>query len=153
MNRTIAPLLAASAFALAAAAACDAHETSEPDLTVENVWVRAPLGESDVAATYLVINNHGPADRLVAASSPAAAAVEIHTHLMDDGVMRMRKVDAVDLPAHAKTAFESGGHHLMLFGLDPAADPVPLTLQFEVFGAVTVEAPVGEGPAAAAHNH
>ena len=49
-------------------------------------------------AAFLTIRNTGPADRLLGAES-GVARTELHTHLMQDGVMRMRQVEAIEVPS------------------------------------------------------
>lgn len=123
-------------------------------LTVEQPWARATAASAKNGAAYVRLVNGGPAvDRLLAASSPAAERAELHTHLNEDGVMKMRQVAAVELPPGASVTFAPSGLHIMLFGL---AQPLkqgttfPLTLIFEKAGSrtvtVTVEGPGARGP-------
>jgi copper(I)-binding protein len=98
---------------------------------VEDPWIReAPPGR-DVTAAYLRIHNPDAEDlTLVAAASPAASRVELHEHRQENGMMRMRQVERVVVPAGETVAFAPGGLHLMLFGWDgsPAGSRVPLTM-------------------------
>ncbi len=108
-------------------------------LTVENAVARPPLGGQTTGVGYLVIRNAGDtADRLVSASSAATSSIELHTHSMTDGVMRMERVDGVDIPAHGEAVFQPKGLHLMLFNFTPAGDSAPVTLKFEMAGEATV---------------
>ncbi len=128
---------------LAAPAAADSL------LTVEDARARILL-PSRPGAAWLTIRNGGEADRLVGAESPAAARVELHTHIHEGGVMMMRKVEGIDVPAGGAAALEPGGDHLMLFGLKAGlktGDRFPLTLLFEKAGRIDVEmrvAPLAE---------
>ena len=83
---------------------------------------------------FVVIANTGRvADRLVGASSPAAGAVEIHHMSTAGGVMSMRQVPAVDLPAGQTLDLQKTGYHLMFVGLKQsfkAGQAVRLTLRF-----------------------
>ncbi len=54
---------------------------------------------------------------LVAAESTAAGVVELHTHVNEDGVMKMRKIDKIDIPAGETVTLKPGGLHVMLIGL------------------------------------
>ena len=129
------------ALALAAALLAPAPAAADSALTVEDARARILL-PSRPGAGWLTIRNTGGEDRLVGAESPAAARVELHTHLHEGGVMKMRKVEGIDVPAGGEAALEPGGDHLMLFdlkaGLTPG-DTFPLTLVFEKAGSVTVE--------------
>ena len=92
------------------------------------------------------MTNAGGADRLIGAFREAADRVEIHQNSMADGVMRMRRVEAVDIPARGEARLEQGGYHLMIFGLEAveAGDTVFVTLDFETAEDETVEFTVGQ---------
>ena len=81
-------------------------------------------------------------DKLVSASSPVAELVELHTVGLDNsGVMRMRRVEAIEVAPEAATRLEPGGLHIMLIGLDGPliqGDQFPLTLTFEIAGDLEV---------------
>ncbi len=115
---------------------------------VEDPWIReAPPGR-DVTAAYLRIHNPDAEDlTLVAAASPAAGRVELHEHRREDGMMRMRQVERVVVPAGETVAFEPGGLHLMLFAWDgsPAGSRVPLTLVTGTGETLELEATVRRG--------
>ncbi len=139
----------ALAAALAASLAATVPAAADGPLTVENARARILL-PSRPGAAWLTVRNTGGEDRLVGAESPAAERVEIHTHVHEGGVMMMRRVEAIDVPAGGEAALEPGGDHLMLFGLEAGlktGGSFPLTLLFEKAGAVTVEvrvAPLAE---------
>ncbi|MDX1433811.1 MAG: copper chaperone PCu(A)C [Gammaproteobacteria bacterium] len=105
------------------------------DIHVMDPWSRALPPVASNGAAYLQLNNRGGVpDRLVGASSPAAERVEIHTHTMDGGMMKMRRVESVDLPPGEYVTFEPGALHLMLFGLKQPfveGETYPVTLQFD----------------------
>ena len=138
LGAALAALLSAAALASAGGA-----------MTVEDARARILLPTRPGAA-WLTVRNSGAADRLLGAESPAAERVELHRHIHRDGVMTMRRVEAIDIPAGGEAALEPGGDHLMLFGLEPGlktGGSFPLTLLFETAGAVTVEvrvAPLAE---------
>lgn len=139
MLRTAARALA-FAFVLAAGAAAQAGE-----LHVDDPWARASLGQVPNSAAYMILHNEGSeADRLLRAEAAVAAAVELHTHVMEGDVARMRRVDEIELPAGESVALAPGGLHVMLIGLATplqAGETFPLTLVFERAGTleVTVE--------------
>ena len=123
-----------------------AHGFKLGDIEIEHPWARATADGAANGAAYMVFNNEGKtADRLVSASTPAAAKVELHVHIDDNGVMRMREVSAIDLGADATVKLAPGGLHLMLLGLkEPLkkGKAFPLTLTFEKAGPVTVQVAV-----------
>lgn len=114
------------------------------DVMVREAWMYPPRGEHGTAAVFLTITNTGErADRLVAATTPQASRAELHTHLRDGDVMKMRRVEAVSVPAGGEVVFKPGGMHVMLFGLTAtpgAGETLPLSLVFERAG--TLEIPV-----------
>lgn len=87
-----------------------------PPISVKQGWAR-PTIKNRPAVTYISLTNHARPDRLIAAYSPRAEKIEIHTHLMQNGVMKMRRVQAINIPAHETVALKPHGDHLMLFGL------------------------------------
>ena len=113
---------------------------------VQDAYVRAvPPGQPNSASFMALHNGDSQAHALVGAASPAAEVVELHTHTMLDGMMQMRPVEQIELPAGATTRLQPGGFHVMLIGLQQPLVPdqsVPLTLVFEDGSEVVVSAPV-----------
>jgi len=109
---------------------------------VEGPWARATPPGTKIGAAYMKITSGGTADRLVGASSPAAAKVELHVTEKKGDVMRMREVKAYDIPAKGGFELAPGGAHLMLVDLKAPLKEgakVPITLRFEKAGEVKVE--------------
>lgn len=92
--------------------------SASAEVTVENPYARAvPPGQMN-SASFMVLNNTDTKDvALVAASSSVAKAVELHNHINEDGVMKMRQVDSIAVPALGKASLQPGGYHVMLIGL------------------------------------
>jgi hypothetical protein len=148
-------LLAAGLLALGAAAtACRPGGPPAPEIVVEDAWARptraapGPHGGATSAA-YMTIRNRGDApDRLLAASAgDLAGATELHRSLIEEGVMRMRPADVVEIAPGEAVRLEPGGLHVML--IDVARELRPgdrftLSLTFERTGTVEVEVPVRE---------
>ena len=130
-------------------------------LTIEAPWARASAGAARTGAAYLRIVNAGAeADRLLGASSPVAERVELHTHKTTDGVMRMRRIEAVSVPGNEAAELKPGGDHAMLMGLTgplKEGGTFPLTLSFEKAGKITVPVAVrsitARGPGMKHHDH
>ena len=117
-------------------------------VTVSAPWVRATVPAQKASGAFMTLTAARPA-RLVGVSSPVAGLVELHEMKMDSDMMRMRHVDALDLPAGQSIVLQPGGYHLMLLDLKQplkAGDKVPLTLEIEdahkVRSKITVDAPV-----------
>lgn len=123
--------------------------TKHGDLVVKNVWSRATPARNGVA--YMTIFNRGQGmDRLIAVESQVAKKVELHAHSMKDGVMRMRRLSAVEVHPGEPAVFAPGGNHVMLKGLNrklKQGDMFAVTLVFEKAGKVTVEVAVGKAGA------
>ena len=142
--RTIVQTLAAVLFTAALCAApARAQEVKAGDLVITQAWTRATPNGAKIGGGYLTIENKGTApDRLVSASSDAAAKLEVHEMAMQDGVMKMRPLDnglTIDPGKTVKLA--PGGYHLMMFDLKnplKQGETVPVTLKFEKAGEVKV---------------
>lgn len=119
------------------------------DISIERPWSRELPPVAPNGAAYLRVENGGnTAVRIVSAHSPVAGRVEIHAHVMDAGVMKMRHLHSVEVPAQGSVAFEPGGLHLMLIGLkEPlvAGKDFPLTLVFEEAGEIQVTVRITAG--------
>jgi copper(I)-binding protein len=113
---------------------------------VQDPYVRAvPPGQPNSASFMALYNGDSRDHALVGAESPAARVVELHTHLMRDGMMQMRPVARIGLPAGATISLQPGGLHVMLIGLQQPLVPdqaVPLSLIFEDGSKALVKAPV-----------
>jgi len=126
-------------------------------IAVSGAWTRATAAGAKIAAGYMTIRNTSKsADRLVAASSPAAQMVQPHITVKDGDIYRMREVKGYDIPAGGSFELKPGGAHLMLMNLKSPlkeGDQVPLTLRFEKAGEVKTELHVGRLTDTASHGH
>jgi hypothetical protein len=115
-------------------------------IVIQDAWARASLGQTGTSAAYMTLEASGDrGDRLVAAASPVAASAELHTHIVDGGVARMRPVAAIEIAPGAPTVLAPGGLHIMLSGLGEKlveGDSLPLSLTFEHAGTVELEVPI-----------
>lgn len=115
---------------------CWVGMTAAGEVDVVQAWVRATAPGQQVAGAYLQITSTVPA-KLIAASSPVAGSVEIHSMRMEGGIMKMRQLQGLDLPANKPVKLEPGGLHLMLLDLKKPLKPgdrVPLRLTIEQAG-------------------
>jgi hypothetical protein len=149
-------LIAAAGAALLATPAAAQTEVRAGDLVITQAWSRA-AAQGGQGAGYLTIANRGAAaDRLLAASSPAAGRMELHSMIRDGDVMRMREVPAIDLPAGQTVSLRPGGLHLMFIGLGQPlrqGETVPVTLRFERAGEVRIDFAIQAAGARGAGGH
>ena len=136
-------LAGVAALMVAAAAPAGAQETKAGDLVITQPWSRATPTGAKVAGGYLTIENKGSApDRLVGGAGDVAGKLEIHEMAMNNGVMTMRPLDKGLTIEPGKTVkLAPGGYHLMLMDLKnplKQGEKVPLTLEFEKAGKVTL---------------
>ena len=129
-----------------ASGAANAHEFTRQGVTVAHPWARATPGGAKVGGAYLEIKAAaGKGDRLIAARSPVAGIAEIHNHIMDGGIARMRRVDAIAIAGGKSVVLEPSGYHVMLVDLKQPlkeGDLIKLTLVFERAGEIEVDATV-----------
>lgn len=104
------------------------------NVVVEQPYVRAMPSSAVNSAAFMVLSNHSEQSlKLLSATSPVAKVVELHTHKMENGVMKMRQIPFIEIPARGKTTLAPGGLHIMLMGLlKPVneGDEVKLELSF-----------------------
>lgn len=145
-----------------AAAGAQAHEYKLGDLLIDHPWARASIGKAPNGAAYMTITTGSQdADLLVGVESAVAERVELHTHLNEDGVMKMRPVEAIEVAPGEPTLLQPGGLHVMLMGLKAplaAGESFPMTLVFARSGRIEVEVKIEEAtrmdaPSGEAHDH
>ena len=127
---------------------------------VDKAWARATVQGQKATGAFMTLTAP-QATQLVAVSTPVAGVAEIHEMKMDGGVMKMRAVSALDLPANQSVELKPGSYHLMLMDLKaPLAKDasVALTLTFKdakgVQSKQQITLPVSTGmPQGAAHQH
>ena len=85
---------------------------------IKDAYVRHMPPTQSVTGAFMMLVNTSDADRAaVSAQSSVAGTVELHTHIHDGGVMRMRQVDKIEVPAGGMTELKPGGFHVMLIDL------------------------------------
>ena len=139
------PVLVSAVVSVLVSTASYGHGDTLGDLVLDHPYALPSLAGVNNGAAYLrgIRNRGGRADRLIGASSPAAGRVALHRMALNGGVMRMREIDAIELPAGVVTPLRHGGdYHLMLIGLRQPlkeGDRIELTLKFEQAGSQTVK--------------
>lgn len=120
-----------------------AHEYEAGKIHIDHPWSREAPPNAPVIGGFLQLNNHGDKeDALIAAESPISSHIELHNHLMQDGVMKMVKVDEISVSANDSVALEPGSFHLMIFNPRQTlkqGDRFPVTLTFKNAGTIEVE--------------
>ncbi len=121
-----------------------AHDYTVGSITVLQPWARATPGPAKAGAGYLGIKNEGAtAEKLVKVESNLSKRTEIHTHLMEGGIMKMIHVkEGVDVGPGQEVTFGPGGLHVMFMGLKAPfkeGESLPVALYFEKAGKIDVE--------------
>lgn len=127
MHRWIAPWGMATALWAAAASA----QNTAP-VAVDGAWARASVPGQKATGAFMRLTARD-ATRLVRVESPAAGVAEVHEMKLEGGVMKMRAVPGVDLPAGQAVELKPGGYHVMLMDLKAPLSKggtVPITLVF-----------------------
>lgn len=116
-------------------------------VVISEARIRPPLPGQKIAAGYFTLNSES-GDKLLAVSSDVSARVELHHHINDGGIMRMRRLEApVLIPAGGRVEFKPGGYHIMLFDaqITEQTQDVALTFDFETADNVTIIAEIMTG--------
>ena len=119
-----------------------------PQIVQHDAWGRPSPKMAGTGAVYVVIENKGgQADRLIGATSQAAAKVEVHESYMDGDVMKMRPIPAVDVPVGGTLELKPGSYHIMLIDLVKPLESgshIAVTLKFEKSGDVPLDVEIRE---------
>ena len=139
IKQVVAVLLSFTAFSAAA------HDFTVGALNVDHPWAR-PSVTANGAVFFLVQNKGEAADRLIAATTPMAERVEIHTIERDGNFTSMRQVEGgLVIPPGGEALLSPDGYHVMLLGLEgrlEVGSSFPITLTFEKAGTLTVDVKV-----------
>ena len=110
-----------------------ASAANAADLEVKTPWVRGTVAGQKATGAFMELASPAGA-AIVGATSPVAGVTEIHEMKMDNGVMKMRAIPRLDVPAGKPVGLVPGGYHVMLMDLKQPlkkGDIVPITLQVE----------------------
>ena len=125
---------------------------SSKGISVVAPWSRATPGAAKNGAVFLDIKAAtDTSDKLLSASGAVADNIEIHNHINDNGIMQMRRVDAIEIAEGGTTKLVPGGYHIMLLDLKQplkAGEQFKLKLTFEKAGAIDIDVTVRANSAA-----
>lgn len=172
MNTKITLLLVGLALTLAISACAAPAGTSNPNsLQITDTWARtvntggmtensaasmnktpgvmdSQMGDAaakQTGAVYMNIANTGAADKLLKAETDVAGTVELHTVVKENGMMQMRPVTAIDVPANGSVQLKPGSFHVMLIGVNQELKPgdkITVKLTFEKAGEREIQAEI-----------
>ncbi len=113
---------------------------------VEQAYIRATIPGTSISSSYMEIENQSDNTiSLLSVTSDISPRIEIHQHIMADGMMRMRKLDSIEIEAQGRVKLQPSGLHLMIFDVETplnSKEQVELTLHFSNNVTVTMEIPV-----------
>ena len=120
--------------------------TDDEQVVIKAAWVQEGPPSQKTTAAYMLIENHGADEiELLSARTEIASVVELHKMQLENGMMRMRRVDSISIPAGGSVELKPGGYHLMVIGLKKEireGDVVPFVLQFTAQITKTINVPV-----------
>lgn len=115
-------------------------------VSVQDPYVRLAPPNAPATGAFMVIKNNGDKDiKVLKADNPASKVTELHTHLNEGGVMKMRPVPSIDIKAKGEAVLKPGSLHVMLIDLKAPmkeGDVVPITLSFDDGSSKQVDAKV-----------
>lgn len=128
--------------------ACQPPPRNNPTVQVEGAHIKALAPGQTRAAAYFILHNHGQQDlQMLHVEAQVAAEAQVHRHIHENGLMKMRQVRHLLVPAGAKLVFEPGGYHLMLLDIsEPPAVGSQFTVTMEFDGADKLSFPVEVRP-------
>lgn len=118
---------------------------AQAEVEISDARVRAVPPGQKMTGAFMDIKNSGSDLQVISAESSISKVVELHTHIKDGEVMRMRKVPTIDLPANSTTRLKPGGLHVMFIGLKETLNvdqKIDLKLNFSDGSSQTLEVPV-----------
>ncbi|GGA80487.1 transporter [Neiella marina] len=127
------------------------------EIKVEDAYVRAAIpGVPNTAAFLSIVSACQEPVSLVGGQTELANRLELHTHVHQDGMMKMRQVDAIVVPANGAVQLKPGGYHLMMMGIDSAINDktsIPILLTFSNGQQLSIDAPLKDLKSSHHHHH
>ena len=116
------------------------------NVSINDPYVRLMPPGQNVTGAFVVFKNSDNKDhKVVKADNPLSKATELHTHVNEDGMMKMRQVKEIDIRARGEATLKPGSLHIMLLDLKQSlkeGDIVPITVTFEDGSSKKFDAPV-----------
>lgn len=138
--------LGLAAFALTAATPLYAAGSAADNVSASDPYVRLVPPGQKVTGAFVVFKNADDKDhKVVKAESVAANATELHTHVNEGGMMKMRQVKDIEVKAKGETELKPGSLHIMLIDLKQQlkeGENVAITVTFEDGSSKKFDAPV-----------
>lgn len=129
------------------------HKTAIHVMDAYTLALKTPSG---TGAIFMTLHNSDAENtaRLIGVDVPSdiAKKAELHTHMMDGDIMKMRQVESIEIGPNAHKTLEPGGDHVMIFGMEKelvAGTSFPVTLQFEKSDPQVIDVkvlPIGQTP-------
>jgi len=128
---------------ISSSAVADSH--GNKGIMINDPYVRAvPPGQMNTGVFMKIMNHSDQVRTIVGAESNASKIVELHTHVNEDGMMKMRQIPSIEVPAKGHVMLKPGGLHVMLIGLKQSIEvdkPVAVTLVFKNGERKSIQAP------------
>lgn len=116
------------------------------DVEIEGAYARASIPNVPNSAAFFVIKNNSDKDiAITSANSDIAEKNELHTHIKENEMIKMMKIEKLVVPAKSSLELKSGGEHVMLMGLKKelkAGDEINLELSFSDGDKKNIKVPV-----------
>ena len=116
------------------------------DVEIDGAYARASIPNVPNSAAFFVIKNNSDKDiAITSTNSDIAEKNELHTHIKENQMLKMMKIEKLVVPAKSSLELKSGGDHVMLIGLKKelkAGDEISLELSFSDGDKKSIKVPV-----------
>lgn len=123
-----------------------AQAENSHNIKVSDAYIRASIPGTVHSSAYMVINNKDEKEiTLVNVTSQVSARIEMHNHLMENGMMSMQQLQKINIAPNSQVVLQPHGLHLMFFDLAKplkTQDNIEITLHFSNNYRVIVPLPV-----------
>ena len=120
-------------------------------ITIKDAWAR---GTPRSGGAFMSIHNMGAADELVDVRADVARKVQLHQTVSEGGIMKMKHIHGMPVPANGMAMLKPGRYHVMMMGLNKPLKPgqtFPLTLVFKQAGEVPIQVDIMKMGATGGH--
>lgn len=126
------------------------NTAAQNTVEIKDAWIR-PAAENANSGMFMeIVNRTAQTDTIIGVESGLAKVVQVHETFKDEkGMMGMREVENLEIPAGGTLQLKPGSYHVMLIGLNQdlkIGDKGTAVLKFKHAGDVSVSAEVRDMP-------
>ena len=106
--------------------------SNDSQIMITDINIIQPLPGKSISAGYFTLtNNTESLIEITKITSPDFESIQIHDSVLDEGIVKMQRIDSLQIKAKSRLALENGGKHLMLIDKKNSSEMISLNFYEE----------------------